>query len=231
MFYFDPLYFIILAPGLLLAAWAQMKVKLTYAHANQIPSNSGITGRDAAHMILRANGISGVDIEVSQGMLSDHYDPVKKVLRLSPDVYGGHSLSAVGIAAHEVGHAIQDAQRYKPLVIRNGIVPMANIGSNLSWFLMLGGFAMGSLNLIMWGIIAFSLVVIFQLVNLPVEFDASNRARTTLIANGIISPGEEKEVAKVLNAAALTYVAATITAILTLLYYLIRSGLLGGRRE
>ena len=231
MIHFDPMYFLFLAPGMLLAFWAQMKVKMAYSEASQIASSTGISGRDAAALILRANGISNVGIEDTPGTMSDHYDPQGKVLRLSHDVYHGHSLASVGIAAHEVGHAIQDARKYTPLVIRNGIVPMANIGSNVSWLLMLGGFALGSFNLILFGIAAFSLVVIFQLVNLPVEFDASNRARATLVANGIISPQEEREVGKVLNAAALTYVAATLTAVLTLLYYLVRSGLIGGRRE
>jgi Zn-dependent membrane protease YugP len=229
--YFDPMYFLFLAPAMLLAAWAQIKVKTSFAHASRIIPASGLNGRETALRILEAEGIRNVNVEEVAGTLSDHYDPKAKVLRLSSDVYHGQSLAALGVAAHEVGHAIQDAQRYSPLVMRNAIVPLASFGSNASWFLMMAGFMIGATNLVLMGIFAFSLVVIFQLINLPVEFDASSRAKTILLQRGMISPSEKKEVDSVLGAAAMTYVAGTISSVLTLVYYLWRMGLLGQRRE
>jgi Zn-dependent membrane protease YugP len=231
MFYFDPMYFLFLAPALLLGMWAQWRVKSAYAKASQLPARSGMTGAEAAYRILETHGLSGVAIEPTHGFLGDHYDPRHKVLRLSPDVYSGRSLASVGIAAHEAGHAIQDRVGYAPLKLRNGIVPLASIGSNLSWVLVIGGMAMQWMGLTLAGIGLFSLVVLFQLINLPVEFDASNRAKDVLVRQGIIAPAEEAGVRRVLSAAALTYVAATLTAILTLVYFLFRAGLLGGRRD
>ncbi|MCB0336862.1 MAG: zinc metallopeptidase [Bdellovibrionales bacterium] len=228
---FDPLYFLFIGPAMLLAAWAQLKVKSSFAHASQIRPSNPVSGAEVAAQILRAYGISNVSIEQVQGQLSDHYDPRAKVLRLSPDVYHGRSLAALGVAAHEVGHALQDAKGYAPLSIRNACVPLASFGSNASWFLMLFGFILNSLHLIMIGIAAFSMVVLFQLVNLPVEFDASKRAKEILVQKGFISPQEREEVSSVLNAAAWTYVAGTLTSVLTLLYYLWRSGLLGGSQR
>lgn len=228
---FDPLYFVFLAPAMLLAGWAQLKVKSTFAHASQISPASRMSGAEVAQQILNVYGLKNVRIEPVQGHLSDHYDPSKKVLRLSPEVYGGRSLAALGVAAHEVGHALQDAKSYAPLTARNAIVPLASFGSSASWFLMLGGFLLNSFNLILFGILAFSLVVFFQLVNLPVEFDASKRAKEILVQKGFISPEENKEVSSVLSAAAWTYVAGTLTSIMTLLYYLWRMGLLGGSRD
>ncbi len=229
--WFDPMYFLFLAPGMLLAAWAQWRVHSAYATASEIPSAAGITGAQAAFEVMRAANVQGVEIEPIEGQLSDHYDPSAKVLRLSEGVYGSNSLAALGIAAHEAGHAIQDARRYPLLVVRNAMVPLAGFGSNASWILMLVGFALASFHLILAGIIAFSATVVFQLVNLPVEFDASRRARLALVEGGIISNEEDRDVKRVLDAAALTYVAATLTSILTLLYFLYRSGLLGGRRD
>jgi Zn-dependent membrane protease YugP len=158
-----------------------------------------------------------------QSFLGDHYDSRHKVLRLSPGVYHGQSLAALGIAAHECGHALQDAQRYGPLVVRNGIVPLANFGSNAAWLLIIGGFLMNWFGLVLAGIAAFSLVVLFQLINLPVEFNASSRAREILLNQGMVTVEEDQVVKKVLSAAAMTYVAATLTAILTLLYFLFRA--------
>ncbi len=234
--FFDPIYFVFLAPGILLAMWAQWRVKSAYAEASRVPARSGFSGAEAANAVLNTARVTGVRIEPVEGFLSDHYVPGQKVLRLSPDVYGGRSLAALGIAAHESGHAIQDATRYPLLVIRNGLVPMASIGSNVSWLLILVGFVLMSAQSVfgMWmvylGIAAFSLTVLFQLVNLPVEFDASRRARVALIDGGLVTAEEDRVVKKVLDAAALTYVAATLTAVLTLLYFLFRAGLLGGRR-
>jgi Zn-dependent membrane protease YugP len=231
MLYFDPMYFLFLVPGILLALWAQYRVKSAYAEASRIPSRSGYTGASAAQAVMEQAGVEGVQIEPVEGFLSDHYVPGEKVLRLSPDVYAGHSLAALGIAAHESGHAIQDARRYPLLIVRNLLVPAASFGSGISWILIFAGFMLAWSGLILVGIAAFSLVVLFQVVNLPVEFDASRRARIALVEGGLISPDEDAEVAKVLNAAAWTYVAATLTSVLTLLYYLYRSGLLGGRRS
>jgi Zn-dependent membrane protease YugP len=227
---FDPMYFLFLAPGMLLALWAQWRVKSAYAEASKVPARSGYTGAQAAHALMESAGVHGVQIEPVEGFLSDHYVPGQKVLRLSPDVYSGHSLAALGIAAHESGHALQDAGRYPLLVLRNLLVPLAGLGSNLSWILLMIGFVLASIHLILVGIVLFSATVVFQLVNLPVEFDASRRARQILLSNGLIAADEDYYVKKVLDAAALTYVAATLTAVLTLLYFLFRSGLLGGRR-
>jgi uncharacterized protein len=230
---FDPLYFLLIAPGFLLALWAQWRTHSAFNQGKEIPSASGLTGAQAAAEVMHAAGVSGVQIEPVEGFLSDHYDPREKVLRLSPDVYHGQSLSALGVAAHEAGHAIQDAARYPLLVVRNSLVPMASIGSNLSWILIMVGFMLMAARsfwgqpLLLLGIGAFSLTVLFQLVNLPVEFDASRRARLMLTEHGIVTMQEDAVVKRVLNAAALTYVAATLTAILTLLYFLIRAGLLG----
>jgi Zn-dependent membrane protease YugP len=231
MMWFDPLYFLFLLPGILLAMWAQWRVQSAYAEASQIPTRSGYSGAEAADALLRRAGVPGVQIEPTQGFLSDHYVPGEKVLRLSPDVYSGRSLAAVGIAAHESGHALQDASRYPLLVMRNGLVPLAGLGSNLSWIVIVAGFLLHLAGLIYAGIALFSLVVLFQLVNLPVEFDASRRARLALIDAELITPDEAVTVKRVLDAAALTYVAATLTSVLTLLYFLYRSGLLGGRRD
>jgi Zn-dependent membrane protease YugP len=229
--WFDPMYFVFLAPGILLAVWAQWRVKSAYAEASRIPAASGYTGAEAADALLHSAGVHGVAIEPVEGFLSDHYVPGEHVLRLSPDVYAGRSLAALGIAAHESGHALQDASRYPLLVARNFLVPLAGFGSSASWIIMMIGFAFASMNVILVGIVAFSLTVVFQLVNLPVEFDASRRARIALVQGGLISREEDAEVKKVLNAAALTYVAGTLTSVLTLLYFLFRSGLLGGRRN
>lgn len=227
----DPLYWMMIAPAMLLAIWAQIKVKAAYAHASKLRSLSGLSGAEAASRILDANGLQDVGVEMTRGFLGDHYDPRHKVLRLSPDVYQGRSLAAVGIAAHEAGHAIQDRAAYAPLALRNAIVPMASFGSNFAFIIFFIGMIMANKGLLLGGIILFGAVVVFQIINLPVEFNASSRAREVLVANGVIAPNELPEVARVLNAAAMTYVAATLSAILTLLYFLIRSGLLGGRRD
>ncbi len=221
-------YLLFILPAMLFALWAQFKVNSAYAGAQKLPAASGFSGAEAAARILAAQGLRRVNIEPVGGYLSDHYDPQTKTLRLSQEVYFGRSLAALGIAAHEAGHAMQDASGYAPLAIRNGIVPLAAVGSNLSFLLIFIGFMVGSLGLALFGIALFSLVVIFQLVNLPVEYNASNRAKDLLLRSGIIAPGESRAVARVLDAAALTYVAATLSAISTLVYYLIQLGVFGG---
>ena len=237
MFMMDLWYFVFLAPGMLLAMWTQWRVQAAYTWASGLRASTGITGAQTAYAILQAEGISDVGIEPIAGQLSDHYDPTTKTLRLSEGVYGSDSLAALGIAAHEVGHALQDAHRYPLMVLRGALVPMASFGSGMSWVVIMAGMFMLAMHLVLGkvvllaGIGLFSLTVLFQLVNLPVEFDASRRARIALVQHGLIAPDEDEVVKRVLDAAALTYVAATLTTVLTLLYYLWRSGLLGGRND
>jgi uncharacterized protein len=233
---FDPMYLLYVAlPGFLLGLWSQWKVKSAFARASEIPNERGRTGADMAQEILDAEGIRDVQIEPTEGYLSDHYDPRAKVLRLSPDVYNGRSLAAAGVAAHEVGHAIQDAHKYPLMGLRNMVVPAASIGSSFGMLMVMIGVGLGlsgfGRTLAIIGCALFTMVVVFQLVNLPVEFNASTRARQVLLANGLVSQVEDREIGKVLHAAALTYVAATVTAVLQLLYFLMRAGLLGGRRD
>ena len=219
-------YILILSPALLLMLWAQWRTKSAYAHAMQMPAP--LSGAAAARYILDQAGLPQVEIEEVEGELSDHYDPSSKVLRLSTDVYRTQSLAAVGIAAHEAGHAIQDARGYSPLVIRNFAVPAATFGPMASMILFMIGGIMGSANLIILGIICFSAVVFFQLINLPVEFDASNRAKKLLFEHSIVDEQGAVVVRDVLNAAGWTYVAGALQSVLTLVYYLIRySGILG----
>lgn len=223
--FLDPMYFVFLAPALLLGFWAQYRVKAGFAAAEKVPSR--MNGAEAARRVLNAAGLHQVNIEPVQGFLSDHYDPRRRVLRLSPRVYRGNSMAAVGIAAHEAGHAIQDARNYVPLTVRNAAVPAASFGSGISWILILAGLFF-SQTLVWLGIATFSVVVFFQLVNLPVEFNASSRAKEELAALGIVSRADQVHVNKVLNAAAWTYIAGTLQAVLTLLYFLMRFGGLGG---
>ncbi|MDA7951564.1 MAG: zinc metallopeptidase [Pirellulaceae bacterium] len=220
MFLFDPLYLLFISPALLLGFLAQMWVKSTYASASQIPV--GISGATAARQVLNSLGLQHVDIEEVPGHLSDHYDPREKVLRLSREVYHNHNMAAIGIALHEAGHAIQDAKGYIPLVIRNLAVPAANFGSSGGMILLVLGLLMNFQPLLLAGIALFSCVVFFQLVNLPVEFNASSRAKEAVIMSGFVKPQEIGPINKMLWAAALTYVAATLQSVLTLLYYILR---------
>jgi hypothetical protein len=229
--FFDPLYFLFIGPATILSFWAQSQVRSAFSRYSKVRSARGITGEETAKWILRSFGISDVAVERHKGFLSDHYDPTKKVLRLSPDVFDGTSLASVGVAAHEVGHALQHARGYFPLQVRSAMVPATKIGSQLSWPLLLIGFLFQSLALVKVGIIFFSGVVLFQLVTLPVEFDASRRAVAIVEREGILTAEENRGAKAVLRAAALTYVAAAAAAISQLLYFLLRSGLLGGRRN
>ena len=225
--FFDPMYLVFIAPAFLLAMWAQFRVKSAYAAAQQEPAS--ISGAAAARYVLDSAGVRDVEIEQVPGTLTDHYDPHAKVLRLSPEVYHSRTLAAVGIAAHEAGHALQDAHAYAPLVIRNAAVPVANFGSGFSMILFMIGL-MAQWQLLIWaGIGLFAAVVFFQLVNLPVEFDASNRAKRELVSLGVIDAQQLQHVSGVLSAAAWTYVAATLQSVLTLLYLVMRSG--GGRSD
>lgn len=218
MFFFDPKYFLMIAPALILAFWAQMKLKSTYAKAQQMPAP--LSGAGAARLILDSANLQDVAIEQVPGHLSDHYDPRDKVLRLSPEVYSSRSLAAVGIAAHEAGHAIQDGVGYAPLVIRNAAVPAANFGGGASMVLLVLGMIMSFKPLLLAGIALFACVVFFQVVNLPVEFNASTRAKNQLVELGVIDGEGLVYVRKVLSAAALTYVAGTLQSVMTLLYYI-----------
>jgi len=220
-------YLLFVAPALILAAIAQMWIRSAYARGQSIASD--ISGFLAARKILDSAGLSDVQIEEVPGQLTDHYDPRAKVLRLSSENYHGRNLAAVGVAAHESGHALQDATGYVLMTVRNLAVPAANFGSGASMFLLFLGAILSFKPLIWLGIIAFSGVVVFQLVNLPVEFNASARAKALLVQEGIVHQFEMGPVNNVLNAAALTYVAATLQAILTLLYYI--SVFMGDRRR
>ncbi len=218
--FWDPT-MLLLIPGILLSIWASFKVKGTFAKYAAVPARSGLTGAQAAASLANARGVR-VRIEPSPGGdLSDHFDPSSDTLRLSREVYGGRSLAALGVAAHEMGHALQKADGYGPLAIRAGLVPLANFGSNLSWILLLVGVLMGSKLLAFAGVAFFGAAVLFSLITLPVEFDASSRALRLLTADGIITPSEAPAVRSVLNAAAWTYVAAAVTSVLMLLRMLL----------
>jgi Zn-dependent membrane protease YugP len=227
---FDPLYLLFIAPGLALSLWASMRVKSTFNKYSKVRSMRGLTGAQAAQELLRGAGITDVRIVRSQGMLSDHYNPVNKTLALSDPVYDSDSVAAIGVATHEAGHAIQHARHYAPLWVRSALVPTANIGSSIGYMVMLFGLFLASQNMVLIGAVLFSAVLLFQVVTLPVEFNASNRAKALVVEHGIVTMDERRGVDAVLNAAALTYVAAAVSTLLTLLYFLFRSGLLGGRR-
>ncbi|MCK5058423.1 MAG: zinc metallopeptidase [Candidatus Aminicenantes bacterium] len=228
MFGIDPLYWIMMLPVLALSAFASFRVKSAFNKYSKIGSRSGKTGAEVAEEILRRNGLSHVGVSKARGFLSDHYDPGKKVVKLSPNVFNSKSVAAVGIAAHETGHAVQHAKAYGPLTLRNTMVPIASIGSNFAWIIIIAGFFLNMFGLVKIGIVLFSVVVFFQLITLPVEFNASARAKRMLQEYGLVSQGDVQGVNAVLSAAAMTYVAAAASAIMTLLYFLIRSGLLGG---
>jgi Zn-dependent membrane protease YugP len=229
--FFDPLFLMLSAPALLLSLWASFRVKSTFSRYSQVRSARGLTGAQAARELLSQKGIRDVAVERVEGFLSDHYDPSAKVLRLSPDVYESNSLAALGVAAHEAGHAIQHATGYGPLKFRSWAVKPAQIGSNFGGILVMAGAALASTKLMFAGVVLFSAFVVFTLVTLPVEFNASSRAVAVLSEHGIISRSEEAGTRAVLNAAAMTYVAGALASIMQLLYFLIRSGLLGGRSD
>ena len=226
--FFDPLYFIIIAPGLALSLYATFRTKSTFSKYSKVGSRSGLTGAQAADLMLKRQGVNGVRIERAGGWLSDHYDPGKKALRLSEDVYSSQSLSAIGVACHEAGHAMQDAHGYGMLSLRTALVPATNFSSTSAYIVMIGGFFLQMTGLIFVGVCLFSVGVVFSLITLPVEWDASKRAKVAMDEAGMLSPEENRHASKVLNAAFLTYLAAAVTSVLTLAYYLIRLGVLGG---
>jgi Zn-dependent membrane protease YugP len=217
---------------MILALWAQIKVKRNFSKYSKCTTANRLSGAEAAQAVLHYANIHDVKIEETGGFLSDHYDPRSKTLRLSPDVYNGRSISAAGVAAHEAGHAIQHAQAYAPLKMRTALVPLASFGSWLAWPMILFGMLLQSLQLMQLGVIAFSALVVFQIITLPVEFNASSRAKAVLLRSGVLANQAEVEgVNKVLGAAAMTYVAATVTAVAQLIYFAMRAGLLGGGRD
>lgn len=211
------MYLIYFAIIILVPIWAQIKVKRAYAKYSDVPSSSQMMGAEVARRILDANGLYDVNIEEVRGVLSDHYDPRTKTVRLSSGNFHGRSIAAAAVAAHECGHAIQDKEAYAFLRIRHTLVPVANIGSNFSWILIIIGMIAGMSGLLLLGIIFMAAAVLFQIVTLPVEFNASTRAIDQCVAVGVIRNDEERETRKVLSAAALTYVAAAAVAVLELL--------------
>lgn len=217
---FDPWYFIIILPGFLLSMWAQSKVKGNFSKYSQIRNAAGLTGAQTGRRILDDEGLSSVPIEQIQGALTDNYDPRSKVLRLSQPVYGSDSVAAMAVAAHEAGHAIQDKVGYSPLKFRSAIVPLASLGSQLGFVLLILGVIIGISGLSWAGVALFALSTLFALVTLPVEFDASRRAKQELKNLGLVGPEDAVAVDKVLDAAAWTYVAAFLTSALSLLYWM-----------
>lgn len=220
--FFDPVYFLFALPGLLLALWASGKTKFTFERYSRTASRSGMTGAQAAARLLSSAGVSGVRIEPVDGFLSDHYDPSSRTLRLSESVYNSSSLSAIGVACHEAGHAIQHATNYGPLGLRSSLVPVINLTSPASYILILAGALLSAPGLIKIGILCFAVAVLFALVTLPVEYNASARAKALMVQCGIVSPSEAESAGDVLNAAFLTYVASAVSSLLTLLYYVWR---------
>ncbi|GGH58572.1 Zn-dependent membrane protease YugP [Paenibacillus sp. JGP012] len=212
--------FVLIIIAFLLSLWAQFRVKGTFRRWSEVPNLSGMTGYDAARHMLDANGLHDVPIEPVRGSLSDHYDPINRVVRLSEPVYYERSISALSVACHEVGHAIQHKESYPMLALRHRIFPIVNFASGIAPLLLIAGFIFNAMNLVGVGIIFFSVTVAFQLITLPVEFNASNRAREIMVSEGYIRNEEEKGVAKVLNAAALTYVAAALISLLELIRYI-----------
>jgi uncharacterized protein len=233
--YLDPLYWLMIGAGIVLSLWAQFRVKSAVATYGKVPTRSGLSGADVARKILEANNVSGVSIEAVSGDLTDHYDPRSRTLRLSEPVYANRTIAAAGIAAHEVGHALQDAHHYAPLKFRSAWVPVANLGGGISMFVIMGALFLGGTatamgrSLATLGILMFATTTVFTLVTLPVEFDASRRALRTLEAGGLMPRDELDGARRVLSAAALTYVAAFVASLLTLVYWLVRLGLLGDR--
>ena len=234
--FFDPMYFVFLAPGFLLMLWAQAKVKGAYNKWGKVRNERGLTGAQAARMVLDANGLQQVQIEAVPGDLTDHYDPRTRILRLSQGVFGVPSVAAIAVASHEAGHAIQHARAYGPLMLRTRIVPVVSFGSNIGMFVLIGGLIFQSVGIAWAGVALFALSTAFALITLPVEFDASKRARAALLTVGVVDGGvangqESQGVKNMLDAAAWTYVAGFATSVLTLLYYVMQVMGMGRRSD
>lgn len=218
----DPVYFLFIGPALLLSLWASWRTKSAFGKYSKVKARSGLNGAQAAKRLLDGAGIDDVQIVPTRGVLSDHYNPVTKKLALSEAVYATNSVAAIGVACHEAGHAIQHANGYAPLKFRSALVRPAGIGSSIGMYMMIFGAIFSAAGLITFGAILFSAVLAFQLITLPVEFDASNRAKKLALSSGIVTEQERAGMDRVLNAAALTYVAAAISTLMTLLYFLMR---------
>jgi Zn-dependent membrane protease YugP len=226
---FDPMYFVFILPALALSLWASWRTKSAFNKYSKVRTARGLTGAQAAHEMLRHAGLSDVQVVPTRGFLSDHYNPLNRTLNLSEATYASSSVAAVGVACHEAGHALQHQQGYKALGLRSALVPTANIGSSAGYFVMLFGLLFHAPSMIYAGAGLFSLVLLFQVVTLPVEFDASARAKRLAVETGIILPQERPGMDKVLNAAAMTYVAAVVSTLMTLLYYLLRASTMSRR--
>lgn len=232
MFFFDPMYLCFMIPALALMGFASWYVRHSYSKWSQVRATSGLTGAQAAQRLISTGNLYGVQVQGTAGQLTDHYDPRNKTLFLSQGVANSPSVAAVAISAHELGHALQDAEDYFPMRVRTMLVPAVNIGSNLGWILIMIGLVLQQVNIAWIGVAVFSAGALFALATLPVEFNASARAKELLSATGIVQTEEERRgVNQVLNAAALTYVAGLITAVLQLLYYVFLVGGLGRRRD
>lgn len=229
--YFDPMYLIFMIPALILAGIASAKTKGTFNKYNRVSASSRMTGAQAARQMLNRNGLSDVEIHRVRGFLSDHYNPMNRTLNLSPDVHDSQSLSAIGVACHEAGHALQHASGYIPLKFRSAMVPVTQFSSYGAYVFILLGVFMQSTVMAQFGVALFAIGFVFALVTLPVEWDATARAKRQMVTDGIVQPAEAQDAGKVLDAAFLTYVAAAVSALLTLLYYMMRLGLLGGRDD
>lgn len=216
--FFHPMDFLILI-AIAISMWASFRVKGTFQKWTQVPTSSRMTGYEAARRLLDINGLHNVPVEHVPGQLTDHYDPIKRVVRLSDAVYGERSIAAISVACHEVGHAIQHSVHYPALVLRHRIFPIVNFSSGVAPYLIIAGLLLGAMQLTLVGIVFFSAAVAFQLITLPVEFNASSRARQLMLAQGFVTPQEDQGAAKVLNAAALTYVAAALVSLLQLLKF------------
>jgi Zn-dependent membrane protease YugP len=227
--YMDPTYFLFILPALALSLWASWRTKSAFKKYSKVRTARGLTGAQAAQEMLRYAGLSGVQVLPTSGFLSDHYNPASRTLNLSEATYASNSVAAVGVACHEAGHAVQHAGGYKALGIRSALVPTANVGSSAGYFVMLFGLLFHSANMIYSGALLFSAVLLFQIVTLPVEFDASARAKRLAVEAGIVLPQERQGMDKVLNAAAMTYVAAVVSTLMTLLYYLLRASVMSRR--
>ncbi len=229
--HFDPMYLLFMLPALILAGIASAKTKGTFNKYSRVAAGSHLSGAQAARRMLDRNGLHNVAVKRGRGFLSDHYNPANRSLNLSPDVYDAQSLSAIGVACHEAGHALQHAGGYIPLQLRSAMVPVTQFSSHGAYIFIMLGFFMQSSAMLQFGVILFAVGFAFALITLPVEWDASVRAKRQMVAGGIVMPSEADDAGKVLNAAFLTYVAAAVSALLTLLYYMMRLGLLGNRDD
>jgi Zn-dependent membrane protease YugP len=229
--YFDPLYLVMILPALLLSAWASWATRSRFEKWSRVGNLEGLSGADVARQLLDRNGLSSVEVVPVRGALSDHYDPRRRVVRLSEPVFYERSIASMAVAAHETGHAIQHARGYAPLALRSLAVPLASLGSNVGMIIIFVGFLLAFTKLVWVGIVLFGGTVLFQVITLPVELDASSRAKSELARLNMVSPDEQRGVSAVLTAAAMTYVGAALSALSTLAYYVLRASAMSDRRR